>query len=135
MKKLLVRFVVAGLCLASMTNTAKAQSQIPVSGGQAAGIFGALIGVGVGIGVGIYFLVRAPHNITGCVSDAGGGLQLTDEKGTNVYLLSGEISAIKPSERVRLSGKPGKGGTKQKTFLVKKVTKDYGACSAGGAVR
>ena len=130
MKKLLVRFVVAGLCLASMSNTAKSQSQIPVSGGQAAGIFAALIGVGVGIGVGVYFLVRAPHNITGCVSDAG-GLQLTDEKGMS-YLLSGETAAIKPSERLRLSGKPGKGANKQKTFLVKRVSKDYGTCSAVG---
>ena len=130
MKKLVVRFVLVLLCLASWSDTAKAQSQIPVSGGQAAAILGALIGVGVGIGVGVYFLVRAPHNVTGCVSDTGGGLQLTDERGTNRYLLSGETAAIKSGERVRISGKPGKNANKQRTFFVKKVAKDYGACSA-----
>lgn len=134
MKKLIVRFVVAVLCLTSMTEPAKAQSQIPVSGKEAAGIFGALIGVGVGIGVGVYFLVRTPHNITGCASNVEGGLQLTDEKGMS-YLLSGETAAIKPSERVRLSGKPGKSANKQRTFLVKKVTKDFGACTLGAAPR
>ena len=111
MKKLIVRFVVVVLCLASVTDTAKAQqSQIPISGKEAAGIFAALIGVAVGVGVGVYFIVRAPHNITGCVSDVDGGLQLTDEKGTNHFLLEGETTALKPNERVRLSGKPGKGG-------------------------
>ena len=133
MKKLIVRFVVAVLCLTAVTNTANAQSQIPVSGKEAAGIFAALIGVGVGIGVGVYFLVRAPHSITGCVSDFNGGLQLADEKRINNYLLDGETAAIKPSERVRLSGKPGRGPKKQRTFSVKKVTKDYGPCSVTSA--
>lgn len=135
MKNLIVRFAVATLCLTSVRGTAKAQSQIPVSGKEAAGIFGALIGVGVGVGVGIYFLVRAPHNITGCVSDADGRLQLIDENGTNHYWLDGETTAIKSSERLRLSGKPGKRADKQKTFMVKKIAKDYGPCSAGSAAR
>jgi len=132
---LIGRFVAVLLCLACVTDTAKAQSQIPVSGKEAAGIFAALIGVGVGIGVGVYFLVRAPHNITGCVSDVNGGLQLTDEKGINHYLLEGDTAAIKPSERVRLSGKPRKRADKQRTFFVRKVAKDYGACSVGGTSR
>lgn len=131
--KLIVRLTVVLLCLTVVTKAAKADAQIPVSGKQAAGIFGVLIGVGVGIGVGVYFLVRAPHNITGCVSDVDGGLQITDEKGMNHYLLSGETAAIKPSERVRLSGKPGKGANMQRTFFVKTVTKDYGACRVGAA--
>ncbi|WP_109487272.1 hypothetical protein [Occallatibacter savannae] len=135
MKKLIVRFVVAALCLAFLTHATKADAQIPVSGKQAAGIFGVLIGVGVGIGVGVYFLVRAPHNVTGCASEEGGGLQLTDEQGTKHYVLQGETAAIKPGERVRISGKPGKGANKQRTFAVKKVTKDYGACSVSGAAR
>lgn len=135
MKKLIVRFVVAVLCLTTVTDTAKAQSQIPVSGKEAAGIFGALIGVVVGIGVGVYFLVRAPHNITGCVLEDGGGLQMTDAKTTKRYLLEGDTALVKAGERVSVYGKPDRLADKQKTFLVKRVVRDYGSCNAAGAIR
>ncbi|HEY3704856.1 MAG TPA: hypothetical protein VGL22_07310 [Terracidiphilus sp.] len=78
--------------------------------------------------------MRAPHNITGCVSEDGSALQLTDEQGKNLYLLAGDIAMIKPSEKVRLSGKPGKDEQKRKTFSVKKVSKIYGPCTAPVAV-
>ena len=129
MKKLSLRLAIPLVCLILLANTSRADAQIPVSGKQAAGIFAVLIGAGVGVGVGIYFLVRAPRNITGCVSDAGGDLQLTDEKAMNRYLLVGQIAALKPSERVRLSGKPGKNANKKRTFSVKKVSKNYGPCN------
>jgi hypothetical protein len=35
----------------------------------------------------------------------------------NHYLLAGEIAAIKPSERVRLAGKPGRGKKREEIFL------------------
>ena len=134
MNRLIVRFVVVFLCLAGVTHIEKADAQIPVSGGQAAGIFGALIGAGVGVGVGVYFLVRAPRNITGCVSDAGANLELTDDKAMNHYLLSGEIAALKPGERVRLTGKPGRDKTGQRSFSVKKLSRSYGPCKVASAL-
>lgn len=128
------RFTVVLLCLIVLANASKADAQTPVSGKQAAGIFAVLIGAAAGVGVGVYLLVRAPRNVTGCVSEVDGSLELTDEKAMNHYLLAGEIAAIKPSERVRLAGKPSRGKNKQRTFLVKRITKNYGSCRVSSAL-
>jgi hypothetical protein len=128
MKKLVLRLTVPIVCLILLAHASKTNAQTPVSGTQAAGIFGVLIGAGVGVGVGAYFLVRAPHNITGCVSNDGGTLQLSDEKSMNRYLLEGDSGAVMPGQRVRISGKPGKDASKRRTFFVSKVSRKYGAC-------
>ena len=96
--------MMAFICLIFLADTSKADAQIAPSGKQAAGIFAVLIGAAVGVGVGVYFLVRAPHNISGCVSSDGGNLQLSDEKSTNHYLLEGNVAALQPGERVRVNG-------------------------------
>jgi len=129
MKKLCSRLTIALVCLLFLADTSKADAQIAPSGKQAAGIFAALIGAVVGVGVGVYFLVRAPHNITGCVSTAGGNLQLSDEKSTNRYLLEGDSAALQPGERVRVNGKPGKDSQKRRTFFVHKVSRKLGSCT------
>jgi hypothetical protein len=131
------RFAFLLICFFLASNAPKADAQaIAPTGGQAAAIFGTLIGVGVGAGVGIYFLARAPHNVTGCVTSEDANLQLTDGNGTK-YLLSGEIASLKPQQRIRVHGKPGKNSKKQKTFTVEKLSRDFGACatspSAAGA--
>jgi hypothetical protein len=126
MKKLVLRLTVPIVCLILLAHASKTNAQTPVSGTQAAGIFGVLIGEGVGVGVGAYFLVRAPHNITGCVSNDGGTLQLSDEKSMNRYLLEGDSGAVMPGQRVRISGKPGKDASKRRTFFVSKVSGNTG---------
>lgn len=128
MKKLVVRFTLPLIFLLFLMNPPDAKAQgIPPSGGQAAGIFAILIAVPVAVGIGVYYAVRAPHNIQGCIADKSGSLELVDDKGRE-YLLSGETAAIKPNQRVGLSGKPGKDATKRRTFSVKKVSRNYGAC-------
>ncbi|UWZ86606.1 hypothetical protein [Occallatibacter riparius] len=128
--KLILRLTVLLACFTLSANSFKAEAQSPApSAGQAAGIFAILIGSAAGAGVGIYLLVRPAHNVTGCVSAEVNGLQLTDENGKDHYVLGGETAMLKAGDRVRLSGKPGKDANKQKTFLVKKVTKIYGACN------
>lgn len=120
--------MMAFICLIFLADTSKADAQIAPSGKQAAGIFAVLIGAAVGVGVGVYFLVRAPHNISGCVSSDGGNLQLSDEKSTNHYLLEGNVAALQPGERVRVNGKPGKDSQKRRTFFIRKVSKTLGSC-------
>ena len=131
MNKLASRLsIVALVCLLLVCSAPKAEAQIGPSPKQAAGIFVVLAAIPIGIGIGVYYLVRAPRNITGCVSDADGGLQLADEKHMASYLLEGDVAAIKPGERVHLSGKAGKDARKRKKFFVNRVAKDYGACRA-----
>ena len=120
--------MMAFICLIFLADTSKADAQIAPSGKQAAGIFAVLIGAAVGVGVGVYFLVRAPHNISGCVSSDGGNIQLSDEKSTNHYLLEGNVAAFQPGERVRVNGKPGKDSQKRRTFFIRKVSKTLGSC-------
>jgi hypothetical protein len=126
MKKLLKRLLVAFVCFVLLAHHSKADAQIAPSGKQAAGIFGVLIGAAVGVGVGVYLLVRAPRNITGCVSNDANGIQLLDERSTNRYLLEGDSAAVVPGQRVCVQ--PGKDSSKRKTFSVDKVSKNYGAC-------
>ena len=128
-KKLVLRLAVPLVCLILFSDTPRAEAQIPVSGKQAAGIFAVLIGVGVGVGVGVYYLVRAPRKITGCVVNDGGSLQLSDDKSKSLYLLEGESKGVTPGLRVRVSGKPGKDSKKRKTFFVNKVSGSFGACT------
>ena len=128
MKKFLTRLLVAFVCFVLLAHHSKADAQIAPSGKQAAGIFGVLIGAAAGVGVGVYLLVRAPHNITGCVSNDVNGMQLTDEKSMKPYLLEGGSAAVTPGQRVRVHGKPGKDSSKRRTFSVEKISKNYGVC-------
>lgn len=127
-KKLCSRLTIILVCLIFLADTSKADAQIAPSGKQAAGIFAVLIGAVVGVGVGVYFLVRAPHNITGCVGADGGNLQLSDENSASLYLLEGDVAALQPGERFRVNGKPGKDSQKRRTFFVRKVSRQLGSC-------
>ena len=129
--KVAIPFVCAFLMAG--TPSTKAQSVGP-TGRQAAGIFAILIAVPVAVGIGVYYLVRAPRNVTGCVSGSADALQLTEEAG-KTYLLEGQMADVKVNERVRLSGKASKNAQKRKTFAVTKLSHDYGACASPAAVR
>ena len=57
-------------------------------------------------------------------------MTLTTESDKHTYSLIGDVAAIKPGNRVRVSGKKKKeksaGGSQ---FLVETVSKDFGACT------
>jgi len=134
MKKPGLRITLPLICCIFLANTPRARAQgLPPSGPQAAGIFAILIAVPVGIGFGVYYALHAPHSIEGCAADQGGALQLTAANGKQ-FLLAGKTAAVKPGERVRLSGKTHRDRTRGRIFSVKKVAQDYGACTAAAAV-
>ena len=92
--------------------------------------------VGANIGFGMYTVVRHDSSLTGCVIDGSYGLQIETEGDGQTYALVGEVSGIKPGERIRLSGKKEKhnDGVPQ-VFLVEKLKRDYGACPATSAAQ
>ena len=122
--------------LAATTATAKAQVGYQVTKGTVAGVAAVLAGVGVGIGLGVYFAVRHNHSLTGCAVPGANGLQLQSQGDQPTYALIGDVAAMKPGERIRVSGKK----EKQKTgdphqFLVERLTRDYGPCAAAPGAR
>ena len=85
--------------------------------------------IGAGIGIGIYYAIHHNHNLTGCAVSGAEGLELVNKGDQQRYLLVGAASAIKPGERILVSGKTVKkstGPTPQ--FLVERLSKDYGPC-------
>jgi hypothetical protein len=119
--------LVAVLALA-LTSAQSAYAQF-VTKSDVAEAVGAVVGVGAVIGVGIYFAVHANHSVTGCTVAGAGGPQLQQDQQT--WSLVGTIAAIKPGERVRVSGKKQKKvGEAARPFLVEKLARDYGPCAA-----
>ena len=120
--------------LVAATAPATAQSNTPIGGvtkSDAAWIVVAVAAVGAGIGIGIYYAVRHGNSLNGCVVSGSDGPQLQNRGDGQTYSLTGEVAAIKPGDRVRVSGKKQKkndGGAQH--FAVEKLTKDYGPCEA-----
>jgi hypothetical protein len=129
--------VIACALAVTATAPASAQSSTPIGGvthSDAVWIGVAIAAIGAGIGIGIYYAVHHNHNLTGCAVSGANGLQLQNKGDGQTYALVGEVSGIKPGERIRVSGKKVKnaaGPTQQ--FLVEQLSKDYGACSANPA--
>jgi hypothetical protein len=88
----------------------------------------AAVAVGAAIGIGIYFLVRQPSSLHGCVSSGSNSLLLLNEGDQQTYDLIGDTSAIKVGERVKVSGKKKKDASDKRFFLVEKLAKNYSAC-------
>ncbi|GAC1365315.1 MAG: hypothetical protein NVSMB3_13860 [Acidobacteriaceae bacterium] len=127
------RLLILLLCVVLLASSLPARAQTPISSGQAAGIFAVLIGLGVGAGVGVYYLVRTPPSLSGCLASSAAGLQLYSDGDHQAYALSGELSALQAGSRVRLKGKRSKDSAKNRKFLVEKVSKDLGPCTAAPA--
>jgi hypothetical protein len=90
-----------------------------------------IVAVTAAIGVGTFYAVRHNHAISGCAASGPNGLELQSKGDGTTYALVGELDGIKPGERVRVSGKKQKqraGAPRQ--FLVEKLARDYGACTA-----
>ena len=121
-------FALAAACTVALTATRPANAQY-ITKSDVAEAVGAVVGVGAVIGVGIYFAVHANHSVTGCTVAAANGLELQQDQQT--WSLVGSVAAIKPGERVRLSGKKQKKNVgAPRPFLVEKLARDYGACAA-----
>jgi len=63
-------------------------------------------------------------------------MMLISESDKQTYMLDGNLAAIRPGDRVSISGKKGKGnsaGTRE--LLVEKVTKDFGPCEVSSGAR
>ncbi|MGA2050180.1 MAG: hypothetical protein ABSG96_20970 [Terracidiphilus sp.] len=90
--------------------------------------------IGAGIGIGIYYAVHHNSSLTGCAASGANGLELMNKGDQQTYALVGAVAAIKPGDRIRVSGKRVKkpsGPSPQ--FLVEHISKDYGACPANTA--
>jgi len=70
------------------------------------------------------------QTITGCVSSAGSGLTLTDEKDRQAYALSGNTEGVKPGDRMKLQGKKLKaaGTSETPVWETTGIKKDLGMC-------
>jgi hypothetical protein len=111
------------------------ENSIPTKS-QADWIAVAVVVIVAAAGVGIYFAVRPHHqSLTGCAVSGGSGLELQNQGDQQTYALIGEVAAVKPGERVRVSGKKQKNpGSAPQQFLVEKLTKDYGSCTSAPPV-
>jgi len=119
----------AVVCALAVTAPPRATAQIGVSNSDVVWIGVAIGAIGAGIVIGIYYAVHHSQSMTGCAVSAAGGLELQNKGDQQSYLLVGAVSAIKPGERIRVSGKRVKktaGPTTQ--FVVEHLAKDYGPC-------
>jgi hypothetical protein len=132
--------IIAILCmLISLEATpAFAQSfpsgKIGATNGQIAGVLVGIAAAGAAIGVGVYFLVRHDHTLIGCTSSGVNGLELLNDGDHQRYNLIGTTADIKEGARIRVSGKKkGKSTGGGQTFLVEKLSKNFGPCHAPSA--
>ena len=96
---------------------------------QAGLIVAAVVVIVAAIGVGVYFAVRHDQTITGCAASGPDGLTIENEGDHLSYSLMGDVSAVKPGDRMRVSGKKKKARGATHPFLVNKVKRDFGACA------
>ena len=110
-----------------VTTTRQAEASIP-TGTQIVLIFVAVGAIGAGIGVGVYYAVRQPPSITGCVVSGRDGLTLQNEADQKIFLLTGDAASLPPGHRIRVKGKKKKTATGPTLFFVEKLRNDFGAC-------
>jgi hypothetical protein len=127
-KKILAKALVCALALtATAPENARANS-IPTQS-DVVWIGVAIGAIGAGIGIGVYYAFHHGHTLNGCAVSQADGLKLKNNGDDQTYALVGEVSAIKPGDRVRVSGKKTKksaGPAPQ--FVVEQLSKDYGPC-------
>ena len=101
------------------------------------GIYATAAAVTAGIVVGAVVLVevnKAHHTVKGCVSAGHNGLVVRNESDNENYALVGVTANTKVGDRVRLHGakdKKAKDSAGDRTFVVEKMTRDYGPCTVG----
>jgi len=119
------------VCVLLVSTTGTAKAQIGVTKTQADWIGVGVAAIGAGIGIGIFYAIHHGSSIDGCAVSGPNGLELQYRGDQQTYALIGEVAGIKPGDRVRVSGKKEKkkAGAPQQ-FLVEKLSKDFGACTA-----
>ena len=127
--RILAKAAVCALLVTAATKPAAANS-IPTQS-DVIWIGVGIAAIGAGIGIGIYYAVHHNHSLTGCAVSGANGLELQNKGDQQTYALVGAVNAIKPGERIRVSGKRVKktpGPPPQ--FLVEQLSKDFGPCPA-----
>jgi len=138
MAKVRITFAFFMVCVLSLLTRRPAGAQVFVTNDTAklVGITVGLAAVGAVIGIGVYAGVHRNYRLTGCALAGTGGLELWSPGEQRTYAVIGEVSGVKPGERVRLSGKKSKQNEGMKRqFLVEKLEKDFGACGVEHAER
>jgi hypothetical protein len=124
------RVFVAGalVALVCCSATSCSTKEIALS---SAGIAAAVVGTTVGVTLAVQ---HSRHTLEGCILTGGDGLELRLSN-AKVYALKGVLADVKVGERLKVHGSKVKrvnGDTAaSQTFLVEKVNKDFGPCSAG----
>jgi len=117
------------LCGATAPEGCQPQPQPSFAGPIAAG---AAIAGGVALGTVILIEVHnSHHTVKGCVTGGPNGLQVRNESDMETYTLTGASASTRVGDRVRLHGskdKKPKDSTADRTFVVEKMTRDYGPC-------
>jgi hypothetical protein len=100
-----------------------------------AGVIAAGVGVAAGAALGVVILVevnKSHHTVKGCVTSGANGLEVRNEGDNQNYALVGVTTNTKVGDRVRLHGskdRKNKDSAGDGTFVVEKMTRDYGPCS------
>jgi hypothetical protein len=129
-QKNLWRGILIVLISLALTAPAKANSMDNTARNIVIGIVVVTAVVVVVITVGVMHVAKKDRTITGCVSLAGNGMTIADEKDKQIYALSGNTVGITPGERMSLKGKKAKSkGTNQTlVWVATNVNKDFGVC-------
>jgi len=137
------RIILAKIAVSTLLGTAMAaaKAQIAAQGpcigackGEIVGILVGIAGGSAALGIGVYYAIHRDRSLNGCAVSGAGGIELQNRGDQQTYSLLGETAGIKPGDRVRVSGKKEKknsGAPRQ--FLVEKLNKDYGSCTAAPA--
>ncbi len=109
---------------------AKANSLDTAARNIVIGIVAVTAAVAVVVTVVILHESRKDRTIQGCISSGASGMSITDEKGGQVYPLSGNTQGITPAERMSLKGKKAKlkGANGTLVWVVTNVNQDLGVC-------
>jgi hypothetical protein len=113
--------------------TTNNNDQIGPSAGE---VYGAAAGVAAVIVVGTVVLVevhKSHHTVKGCVTSGPDGLQVHNERDQKVYALTGLTANVKIGDIVKLNGnkeKNQKDSAGDVDFMIQKMSRDYGPCSA-----
>jgi len=117
--------VTFALVCSSVTSCTKTQVGLSVTG-----IAAALVLTTVGVTLAVQ---HRHHTLQGCIAPNATGLELRISDG-KLYTLKGDLADVKVGDKLQLHGsrvKKVKGdSTGDDVFLVEKINKDYGPCSA-----
>jgi hypothetical protein len=126
-------FLLSGASSPSGCTTNNNNDQIGPSAGE---VYGAAAGVAAVIVVGTVVLVevhKSHHTVKGCVTSGPDGLLVHNERDQKVYALTGLTANVKIGDIVKLNGnkeKNQKDSAGDVDFMIQKMSRDYGPCSA-----